>query len=296
MKRVLIALSLLAVVGLVAGQLWAEGGDAPADKPKKVRKPRPPRKPTLRGAHAQMAKVCELSEEQVKKIADLNAASGKALKEWNEANAEKLKAANGKVKAAREAKDREAMKKASEELNALRKEQAEITKKYQGEIMAVLDDEQKAKWKVYNALRTIRGRFRSVKLSDDQLAKIQAICKELGEDLGSSDGKKHDAALRKLTARVEKEVLTEEQRLELAMGMIKRMFRKAELTEEQLTKIKAGYVKHMSGVDLADAKAKSAAMRKLYTEIRTDILTEEQRKAMGVRERKPAAKPKKSGD
>jgi len=296
MKRALVALSLLAAVGLLAGQLWAEGGDTAPDKPKTVRKPKTARKPTLHGAHAQMAKVCALSEEQVKKILDLNAAQAKAQKEWQDANGEKYKAAEEKYKVAREAKDAEAIKKARAERDALRKEREAIRAKNQADVLAVLSDEQKAKWRTYNAVRTVKGRFRGVTLTDEQLAQVERICAEAADDLNVDDTRKRYAAYAKLAAKVEQDVLTGEQRAEVALGMIKRIFRKAKLTDEQLAKIKAAYAKHTGSVDLSDAKAKSAAMQKLYAEIRGDILTDEQREATGSRKPRPAPKPKKAPD
>ncbi len=290
MKRLAMILALAAGAGLAAGTLWAEEAQ---DKPKKARKKRPPRKkPGLRGAHAIMAKVCEFTDEQKKQIADINAAGAKAIKEWREANAEKMKAASENMKKAREAKDKEAMKKASAEMAALHAGQREIQKKTLSDIMALLTDEQKGKWKRYNAVRTVKGRFRSMKFTEEQEGQIAAAYEKLSAGVDLDDKKARFAMLRKLSAQVEKEILTEEQRLELAMAMIKRMYKKAELTEDQLAQIKTAYVKHMTGVDAADRKAKSAAMRKLTKEIRKDVLTDQQREAIT---RKRAPKPKKEG-
>ncbi len=297
MSRLGVVLALLGGLAVAGGHARAqEAGEAPARR--KTPRTKPARKePLLRGAHAIMAKVCGLSEEQQKKIAELNAARNKALEEWQQANAEKLKAAEARAKAAREAKDAEAGKKAREELSALRKGQDEIVAKSQAEILAVLTDEQKAKWRKYNAVRAVRSRFRGVKFTDEQIAKIEAACGQ-AEGLDSDDPKARAAALAKLSAQVEKDVLTEQQRLERAMAMIQQIFRKANLTDDQLTAVKAAYVKHMSGVDLADPKARGAATRKLHDHIRSEILTDEQREALGARKRpdrpkkdKPPTKP-----
>ena len=296
MKRLCLLLALIAVVGLVAGEIYAEGGDAPAKKPAKVRKPKTPQKPALRGAHAQMQKVCGLSEDQVKQINDLMAARDKALKEWNETNGDALKAANEKAKAAREAKDREAAKKVYEELNALRKGQSEITAKSQADVLAVLTDEQKAKWRTYNAVRSIRMRFRGIKLTDEQNAEIEKIVAAAGDKLNADDPKKRYDASAKIAEQVTKEVLTDEQRGQMALLMITANYRRAKLTAEQNAQIKAVYEKHMAGVDASDAKAKAAAHNKIHEEIHGSILTEDQKKVVRKLYRKPAEKkerPKK---
>jgi len=297
MKRLCLMLALIAIVGLVAGELYAQDGDAPAKKPAKVRKPKTPRKPALRGAHAQMKKVCELTEDQVKQINDLSAARSKALKEWNEANGDALKAAYEKVKAAREAKDKEATKKAYEELNVLRKAQSEIVAKSQADVLAVLTDEQKAKWRTYNAVRSVKMRFRGIELTEEQNAQIEKIVAAAADKLAETDRKKRYAASAKLSEQVSKEVLTEKQRSKLALLMIKANYRRAKLTDEQSAQVKAAYDKHMAGVDASDAKAKAAAHNKIHEEIYDSILTEEQKKLVRKRHRKPVVRkvrPKKA--
>lgn len=280
MKRLAATSAVLAVLGLVGAPARARAGQDRPEKPKTKRKKKPAAtKPALRGAHAIMAKVCELSEEQAGRIAELMAARQKALKAWEEAHAEKNKAARDALKAARDAKDKDAAAKARDELSALRKARDEIVSKSQAEIMAVLTDEQKARWDRYHAVQAVKRRFRTVEFSDEQVKQIEALCAK-AEMPDASDRKARSAALDRLYAQVSKDVLTDSQRLDIAMGMIKAMFRKAELTDEQLAKIKGAYVEHMSGVDPADAKARRAAMRKLQAEVREKVLTDAQREAL----------------
>ncbi len=296
MKRFFTLLAVLGAFGLVAGFALAEGGDTPDKKPaktKRARKPREPRKPTLRGAHVQMAKVCALSQEQVKKILEISAARAKAMKEWDKANGQKFKDAAAEYKKAREAKDKEASKTAREALSVLRSERGAIAAKSRTEVLAVLDDDQKAKWRTYNNIRSVKNRFRSIEFTDAQSTKIEAICAAAADELNVDDRRKRYTAIAKVAAQVGKEVLTDEQRTQFALLMIKGVYRRAKLTEEQLAQVNAAYEKHFAGVDLTDSKAKNAAFGKVHREIRTTILTDDQKKAVGYRERKPASRPAK---
>ena len=297
MKRLMTVLAVAAVLGTAAGVLQAEQGqDAPKQRKRPQRKPRQKR-PLLRGMHAQMIKVCDLSEDQQKRIAELAAERSKALKDFNTENAEKIKALSDEQKKAREAKDKEALKKARDEYSALRAKQNEITKKSQDDIMAVLTPEQKAKWDEYQAVLTVKRRFRGIELTEDQVAKIKAayVKTAAGADMTTEKGRR--GAYAKLYAEVQKEVLTEEQRTTVAVGYITGRYRRLKLTEDQVAQIKAAYVKATTGVNMDDRKAAAEAMNKLTEQIRTDILTDAQREQVkakarpGQRTRKP--KPEK---
>ncbi len=159
-----------------------------------------------------MVKVCNLTEEQQKKLAEVHAAGQKAMKEWQEANAEKLKAARDKMKAAREANDREAMKKASEEMKALNGERAAVTKKTQDEMLAVLTDEQRAAWQLHNDVRGVTGRFRKAKLTEEQMAKVNELVANHMKDVDRSDRKAVAEATKKIHKAIHDDVLTDEQR------------------------------------------------------------------------------------
>jgi len=76
-------------------------------------------------------------------------------------------------------------------------------------------------------------------------------------------------------------VLTPEQKATWDQYMfvrgVKSRFSAAKVTDEQVEKVKAAYVKGTAGVDMADNKARNAAMGKLYQMIENEILTPEQR-------------------
>ena len=140
------------LAGAMASALaWAGGNVLAREAPKKPTRPAPrKRTPTLRGVQAEMLKVCGLSEDQQKQLHEINAARGKAYAEFHKANAEKIKAAAEAVKKAREAKDQAAMKEAYAAQRAIRAEQAQVGKKFDAQVLAVLTAEQKDTWETHN--------------------------------------------------------------------------------------------------------------------------------------------------
>jgi len=297
MKRLGMALVMVCALGVVPSGLLAGEDEAPA-KPKRERprKKKPPKKkPLLRGMHAQMAKVCDLAEEQQKKMAELNADRAKASKAWHDENGQKIKALQEEMKKARESKDKEAMKKARDAWHALSAKRNELQKKATQDIMAVLTPEQKAKWDEYQAVLAVKRQLRGAELTDEQVTGVKAAYVKLAAGADTSGEKGRRALLSKLYAEVEKNVLTEDQRTTVAVNRVAGRFYRLKLTDDQKAKIKAAYVKHMTGVDAGDKKAQSAANSKLYAEIRDQILTDEQRdKLPKPKVRKPREKRQKN--
>lgn len=197
LKTVLLAAA--AMLGLALGHAWSqEGAEAPKKPKPRVKKPAPRKvKPRLGGTHAQMAKVCKLSEEQTGKIIAANKARKEATKEFMEANGEKMKALQ-------------------KELNELYAKRRKIDADGQAAVMAVLTDEQKATWQQYMIMRTVKGRFSRAKLTEDQLEKIKAeyVRAAVGVDMSNQRDRRN--LTYKLIRHVQKEVLTDAQRLELS--------------------------------------------------------------------------------
>lgn len=217
MKRLAMILALAAGLICAANVTMAQDGDTEPAKPKKVRGPkkeRTPKKraPRVQGKYAAMAKVCTLTEEQQKKIVDIAAANAKAGKEWREANAEKLKEARDKMKAAQKAKDKEAMKTAMEEMKALNADRAAASKRADADIMAVLTDEQKAAWKAHEDAQMILAKFRRAKLTEEQTAKAKEVIAAGLKDVDRSDKEKVAAAMKTIDESIRADVLTDEQR------------------------------------------------------------------------------------
>lgn len=190
-------LTAATMLGLAFAPGWGQEGAAQPEKPKpKVKKPAP-KKPRLAGMHAQMAKVCGLSQEQTDKIIAANKLRQEARKEFNDANGAKMKALQ-------------------KELNDLNAKRRKIEADGLAAIMAVLTDEQNATWQQYQVIRTIQRKFARAKLTQDQLETVKAeyVRAAVGVDL-SNDKDRRDLTS-KLLRHVQKEVLTDTQRLELS--------------------------------------------------------------------------------
>jgi hypothetical protein len=198
--------ALLAAATMLALALAPGWGQEDAGKPQKtkpaVKKPaakmKPAaKKPGLKGMHTQMAKVCGLSQEQIDRIIAANERRHEAMKAFNEANGERIKALQTELK----------------ELQAKRNE---IDADGQAAIMAVLTDEQTATWNQWQAIRVIQIKFARARLTQDQLDSIKAeyVRAAVGVDL--SNAKDRQNLTRKLYTYVQDVVLTDAQRLELS--------------------------------------------------------------------------------
>ena len=175
MKRLMMVMILASALGMVVAPAAAQETREAPEKPRKKKPARPvATQPLLRGAHAQMARICDLSEEQQKKIAELNAKTKEAMKAFRAENGEKMKEIRERVTKARESQDKEAARSATAEMRALYTKQNEIISKGQADIMAVLTAEQKAAWDEYTAINALKGWFKAAKLTDEQLAQVKA--------------------------------------------------------------------------------------------------------------------------
>ncbi len=283
MKRLVLAVTVASVLALAAGGVLAGEGQEAPKKPRKKRPAPKVRKPVLRGMQAEIAKVCALSEEQQKQIHQINADRGKAFQEFNKANAEKIKAANEDMKKAREAKDKEAMKKAYEAQGAIRAEQAQISKKFEAQVMDVLTDEQKDTWAKHVIKRDLKRRYPKFEFTDEQVAQVKAARAKAYEGVDRSDRKAASKARYELDTKIRNEILTPDQRATLALGSIVRQYTSAKVTDEQKAQIKAAYIELAKDVNLADRKAADKFRRGLDAKIRNEILTPDQRAALAMR-------------
>lgn len=289
MKRLTLALAVLASLGIAPRAVWAQEG-AETPKPKsRPKKDGPKRvKPLLRGEYFIMTKVCQLSLQQQKKIAKLAAQSKKAQQEIYE----KLKAARAARAEARKSKDKDAIKKADAGYRKVAAERSEISKKWRKQIQGELEPEQRATWQEFTVVREIKRRLPGVKLTQDQQDKLKAAYVEQTTGVDLADEKARRAAVMKLAAHVMTKIITEQQRQIIRLEHIKRRFRRAKLTEEQLGQIKAALAKQTAGADPTDVKAWNAGMKKLNDHVQEQILTDEQRQAMKPKPRKKPARAK----
>lgn len=217
MKRLL--LSLLVTAGLMASAAGQDAQTKPAggksagsgpaaNRPAAASKP----KALLAGMHAEMARVVGLDEAKQKQIAQLNEQRAAALQEYDKANAEKLKAAQADLAKAREAKDKDAIKKAQEAVSAIQQPRAEIAAKSWKEMLAVLTPDQRDKWHQHLVMRTVKERYAKAQLTDEQLNAASAALAKLAAGLDLSDNKLRSDVTKKLSEQVQSTILTEPQK------------------------------------------------------------------------------------
>ncbi|MCY2926176.1 MAG: hypothetical protein NT031_12180 [Planctomycetota bacterium] len=145
-----------AVIAVAAG-LPAMGEDAPAGKDKKADKP------VLKGEYAALAKVCDLSSEQQKKVQEaLPAAEADATAQQAEYK-----------------KKLEAAQKALKDVQAQKPDHRAIVL---GKVEEVLTPEQKGKYAGYRVYLATAGKYGRLKLSTEQKESLKTACLALGTD------------------------------------------------------------------------------------------------------------------
>ena len=288
MKRLVMSAAVLCAMAATAGLVRAQEDGADAPKPKPVKKPKaaaPEKKRSvLSGTHLQLVTVCKLSEDQVKSLEQIELKKREDLKPL----AEKAKPIRERLTQANKDKDKDAAKAAQEEMAPLSKQMNEVSTKAWADMQAVLTPEQKATWDQWQFVRVIKGRFSAAKVTDEQVEKIKAAYVKGTAGMDVADEKARRAAMAKLYETIEKEILTSDQRTDLAVAGLTGRYRRLDLTDDQKAQIRQAYVKSVAGLDTSDRKAVSAADNKLQEQIRTEILTEDQRAKVKA---PPAPKP-----
>jgi Spy/CpxP family protein refolding chaperone len=210
---------ILAPAVLLAAAFVASGaGEDSKEKPSGEAASAPSGKATLAGTHAQMAKVCELSDEQIDKVAALADLRHRQLEQFDRDNAEKTEGLRAAIAKAKEAKDQAAARKARAEKAVLNERRNEITDKSREAILGVLTAKQLAVWRRYMGLRALNRRFSRAGLTDAQRAKLAEDYDRLVAGADPDDKNAVSAARAKLNEHVEKEILTEAQRAAMKAG------------------------------------------------------------------------------
>jgi len=299
MKRLALVLAAAAMLGWPAGSAFAqEEGPPKAPKPTREGSTRPkPKKPLLRGEYFIMTKVCDLSEAQQVKIAELVKQRQEAFSQLHE----KGKAVKAAMADARKSKDEDARKKAAADMREFEAESRKLAQKWSKEVLDVLTPEQQAKWQEFTVMREVQRRLRGVKFEEDQLDRVKAAYVQHTTGVDLTDEKARRDAVAKLSAHVMKEILTDAQRLDMLTGQVLGRYGRAKLTDEQTAQVKAACAEQLKGLDPSDGKAVGAALKKLSEHINTTILTDQQRESMEPKRKvkqppqepkvKPAAQP-----
>jgi len=190
-----------------------------------ARAPKAPEKGTVEAVQAeadQTAAECKLTADQQATFKEKVAAKVAALEAWLKANGEKLKAAQDAAKTARSGTDDAAKKKAGADLKALETERNAALTQADAAILAVLTPEQVAAWDGAKLYNTTIGRYKKVNPTEEQTAKIKAICNAAAAELaGLKDDDKKSKAARaavpaKLKFAIEEVILTPEQKASVA--------------------------------------------------------------------------------
>lgn len=240
MKRM--TLVWLSIILACAANLWAAeeparaGGGGAAGAPGAVTNPWGAGKSAATWYIESIDKTVTLTEDQKKRITEIIEARDKAMKDFQTANAEKLKAASSVMLEAYKRQDKDAVAKAQREYQELYAPMHEIMKKSQADLDAVLTAEQRAKLDESRLAAVIKAQTDPVQLSEEQGKQIRAAYSEL-----TKQGNR-EAAERNLYETIQK-ALTPEQKATIfkhrANRYVQSMFKPAELTDQQQKQVDA---------------------------------------------------------
>jgi len=186
----------------------------PTTRPTTSTKPNATTQPKiiLHGTHAQMAKVCNLSIAQQKKILELRNQRLRRIKNFYKVHGKEMEQLKSRIIQARREGKKAEVNRIYKKLQALLAERRLIDRKSREEIINVLTDEQKVRWYHYIILRTIKRRFASAKLTNEQIKKVKAILPQFTQGENISDKKVRYKIIKKLDNYIRENILTEDQK------------------------------------------------------------------------------------
>jgi len=210
MKRFGWVLSGVAVLMLaVAAPAAKKDEGARKGKPDKKAKGEKPDKGKAGGGGtslAAMAKVLNLSEDQKAALKEKAAESKKAMAAWGKGEqGQKFKELMTQLKAAKQAKQTEDVKKLTAEAKELSKARQQAIADAKASVLDVLTDEQKAQWEAHLLSEQVLRGLKSCHLTAEQEAQVREIC---ANEAGAGDPKARGRILKIIAD----QVLTEEQR------------------------------------------------------------------------------------
>ena len=180
-----LVLALALAVLVAAPALLAEEAKAPKEGKAKAAV----EKSGLRGEYAIMAGELKFTAEQKADLAAKVKAKEEALTAWENANRDKLKAAQEALKKAKESGDKQGAEKVGEELKALRGAMDKIQADAAAAIRAVLTPEQQQAWEGFSLYRQAMARYKKVDLAEDQQKKIRELCNAAGKEVAAGKAK-----------------------------------------------------------------------------------------------------------
>lgn len=221
MKKLTWFVGALAAVLLACGPAMAQDdGEAKAkpEKPKKEAKAEKPDKANtsgLKGEYGIMASVLGLDEAQKAKLTEALGANNAALRQWKEGeNGKKMEELAKAAAEAKKAGDKEKGKKIQEDMKALKESRVKLEEANKQRILAVLSDQQKARYAAFNLERQVLRRFgKRIELTEEQKKQMENLCAEAVKTRpAGEDPKAATMADKKLMNEIEQKVLTDAQR------------------------------------------------------------------------------------
>lgn len=208
MKKLTWFVGSLAAVLLACGPAMAQDDGAAKAKPEKAKAS------GLRGEYAIMASVVGMDDAQKAKLAEALEANKAAEGQWKDGDGKKMEELTKAAAEAKKAGDKEKAKKIAEDLKAVRESRAKLEEAGKARILAVLTDEQKARYDAFKLERQILQRFgKKIELTDDQKKQMKDLCAEsVKARPADEDPKAAAAADKKLLGEIEQKVLTDAQR------------------------------------------------------------------------------------
>jgi Spy/CpxP family protein refolding chaperone len=209
----MVPLAAALVLGLLAADLAvAAKGDGGRER-KAAREKRDKGKSGLRGEYAILASECNLTADQQAQLKAKVQARNQAMAEWQQAHGAKAAELKKAMKAAKEAGNKEEMKRLGQEMKALSAERRQMDEKSMADIYAILTPEQQTTWAGFRLYRRAMAWCRKADLTEDQQATIRKMADAKAKALVSAADEKAErqvaTALRK---EIEQSVLSAEQR------------------------------------------------------------------------------------
>jgi Spy/CpxP family protein refolding chaperone len=219
-------------------------------------------------------KIVNLTDAQKAAMRDIFAARDKTMSDFQTKNAEKLKAASAAMMEAYKSKNKEAQERAQKAYQELYAPMYEAMKKANEDLQKILTPEQKAKQQDNQLTTWIKSLTNPVQLSDEQLVKAKAACREAAKN---GDFR----ATYRAVAEAVQAVTTPEQKTRIfkigVTNYLKAIFSRAKLSDKQMKQLEA----------IVDEAAKTPDLKLQwplpYEKLRAkvnDILTPEQKEAM----------------
>jgi Spy/CpxP family protein refolding chaperone len=205
------------VVVVSLSTVLAAEGEGKRKKRARSKKQRPA--VLLRGSYAQIAKEINLSEEQVKKMAEAIKVRDAELRTWRNdpAKGGKLKELSQELRKPEVRKDKEKRKEITAQMKPLQTEMREAEAKLNAAVMAVLTPKQQQQWKAAAFYLNVTGRMRRAQLTEEQIAKAKELCAPAAKKiaaLGPKDRKQRNQIMKELQASLQA-LLTPEQKEKL---------------------------------------------------------------------------------